>query len=288
MNIVAFTQASGFAKHCPWPQIALEPGCVGEDGWQLADVLLICPERLDDETHIAVDELVREAQGQKQPVLFATHKGLVHYRYCYSKANYVTHSKEMEDWPNFIYYVPLALEPGTSTVAPPPFDYIFIGGRKDRDFCMAYEAVQLLFDRIDLRKLKVLVVSDKLPGELGSTEHIIARDTPVALSVYRELMENALATLVPVIPGHHSHGHSDCVRSLQAATPVVVTKGASCDDYVEPGVNGVLVDFNAESMAIGLEYCINHIQYAHSYDRYDYRTYMQRIAWLAYKIVEEA
>ena len=113
--------------------------------------------------------------------------------------------------------------------------YLFLGGRKMRDFHVALEAVSITGH-------PCIAVSDFLPAQEYAgvdmrRERIPKRD-------YSAIMANSKAVLVPLRQTAISHGHMDVVSAILAGKPVAVTQGASCDDYVEHDHSGVLVRDN--------------------------------------------
>lgn len=128
-------------------------------------------------------------------------------------------------------FVPLHLTP-RKFKEPSRREYVFIGGRKDRDWHIPIEACESL-------SLPYVVCADLYKGPVG--KNCIKRFTEqVWIGEYQELLYHSRVNAVSLKVGDYSHGHSDVVRGLQAGSKTLVTRGASCDDYENYGA--ILVD----------------------------------------------
>lgn len=143
-------------------------------------------------------------------------------------------------------FVPLAFH---GKLFAEPGGYIFCGGRKRRNFELARMAIP--------QTETAIFQSDCLPPWPGS-KRIKWQQWRVPLAEYVELIGRSKLVLVPVAPGPEPHGHCDVVRALRAGKPVVVTRGGSCDDYVD-GHNGVLVDYTDQGFADGIAHVLAHL-----------------------------
>lgn len=174
------------------------------------------------------------------PIAFATYKG-IHYwtkRDETHVAAVVVHcrsERRNKDASN-LHFIPLHLNthPGL-----PAQDYVFVGGRKERDFDMAFKA-------LSMAGVKAKIVSDRIPKGMKSKGNVeVIGPHKIPSSEYIDLLQRCRYSIVPVKPGDFSHGHSDVVRSLLASKPVIATRGGSCDDYIDDGVNGLLANADA-------------------------------------------
>ncbi|NEX45864.1 glycosyltransferase [Pseudotabrizicola algicola] len=116
--------------------------------------------------------------------------------------------------------------------------YIFVGGRKMRDFEPALQAVVET-------GLPCIAISDRLPET--HFPGIDARREMVPRREYGTILSHSRIVLVPLVQSPISHGHMDVVSAIRIGKPVVVTAGASCDDYVDHDRSGQLVPENTVS-----------------------------------------
>ncbi len=121
---------------------------------------------------------------------------------------------------------------------PPTGDdgYVFLGGRKWRDFPLGLAAMQR-------SGLPGKVISDLVPD--GDYPGLEVRRERIPKDEYFAVLGRARIVILPLLPVPISHGHVEVVGAITAGRPVVVTACASCDDYVEHGVNGLLVQENS-------------------------------------------
>jgi len=159
-------------------------------------------------------------------------------------------------------------------VEPVPAPRVFCGGRTMRDHVAAYRALRLA-------GVSATMVSDVLPPHMESTEYVEtcrARFTP---GEYRREIEAASMVLVPVLPGHESHGHADIVRAYMAGRPVVVPVGGSCNEYVPADDTcGVLCDSLEPASIAG---AIWHVAENHSLYSSGARRARDRHTWEAFR-----
>lgn len=118
----------------------------------------------------------------------------------------------------------------------PDEGFAFLGGRKYRVFDPAVEALSAL-------GLPGVLVSDRAPAtdypSITMTRHRIPKKD------YIDLMHRSRIVLVPLQQRPESHGHMDVVTAIRFGKPLVVTKNASCEDYVVDGLNGVFAEDNS-------------------------------------------
>lgn len=134
-------------------------------------------------------------------------------------------------------FVPLCQ--GRAPPAGPPAGddgYVFLGGRKWRDFPLGLAAMQRC-------GLPGKVISDLVPE--GDYPGLEVRRERIPKDEYFAVLGRARIVILPLLPIPISHGHVEVVGAIAAGRPVVVTACASCDDYVEHGVNGLLVQENS-------------------------------------------
>jgi hypothetical protein len=132
-------------------------------------------------------------------------------------------------------FVPLCLNQPRRTFRDDDDGYLFMGGRKWREPELGLSVMASL-------GLPARVITDRVPeGDWPGVE-ILREKIPKA--DYINVLERARVFMVPLRQTAASHGHVDVITAMLVGTPVVVTAGASCDDYVRDGVTGILVHGN--------------------------------------------
>jgi glycosyltransferase involved in cell wall biosynthesis len=117
-----------------------------------------------------------------------------------------------------------------------PAPYVFAGGTTLRDFDSLVEA-------LDGTGRDLLVVTDDPGGVAGGRPPVgcvVSGRVPV--QEFLELMAGASVVVVPLHASGSPHGHTTVAQALRLGKAVVTTRGASVEDYVRDGVEGLLVD----------------------------------------------
>jgi glycosyltransferase involved in cell wall biosynthesis len=135
-----------------------------------------------------------------------------------------------------LVFIPLCVVPPLVNPKPGDDGYIFMGGRKWRELDAGVMAMT--------RSGKPgRVISDFAPeGDFPGVQILRER---VPKPEYSAVLARSRLFLVPLRRTPISHGHVDVVTAILVGKPVLVTAGASCDDYVKHGVNGLLVRDNS-------------------------------------------
>jgi len=258
MNIIALTETgTWFAKSSNLPQLDLNS--ISREVLSKCELVLMCPEK---DQNPKVHEIIKWKRLGYLPtthLCFASYKGVHYWQRPYEEfvERWVVHSNsESQRFKTDRFtFIPLSLESfGIEGVG--DGQYIFCGGTKLRDFKVAAQAVAAT-------KFEAYFVSGDLPAINEPNIHCTYEH--IHIKEYRKMLAGAWLNLIPLVPSLESHGHSDLVRSLVAGRPVIVTKGASCDDYVIHGVNGYIVEntvsawteainkawFNREALTLG-------------------------------------
>lgn len=242
--MLALTEPSVFADHWDGRQIPMadaKPTILEQH-----DVILICPETTGPIPHEVVGWKRRGLLPDTE-LIFGTYKGREYWSSDTEPyvAAWVVHARCDAMSPKH-HFIPLALREYSPAVQ--DGGYVFVGGRKKRQHQIALKAV--------LGHWPATFVSDKLPDiaipSQPSGLDVQWKRVRVVLGEYKRLMEAAAVVLVPLEPGNYPHGHSDVVRGFLAHKPVVVTAGASCDDYIREGLNGYLAHPTAEGYRAAL------------------------------------
>lgn len=132
-------------------------------------------------------------------------------------------------------YVPVCLLPLKEDAPPGDDGYLFMGGRKWRELDVGLHAMVA-----SGRPGKV--ITDLAPE--GEFPGVQVRRERVPKNEYKAVLARSRLFMVPLKLTPISHGHVDVVTAIQMGKPVLVTRGCSCDDYIEQGVNGLLVRDN--------------------------------------------
>lgn len=160
-------------------------------------------------------------------------------------------------------------------------EYIFCGGSNMRDHKSFLEAIR------DLPVQAVLVTDRSLSFVAPSNCKFFGR---LPLDEYINIMAGSLFVIVPLLSSKLPHGHCDISSALSLGKPVITTKGASADSYIEEGKNGFFV--NAGDVAGYRKAIINLIsnrkllqemsKYAEAWaENFSYKTFGQKIFLLA-------
>lgn len=133
-------------------------------------------------------------------------------------------------------FVPLCLMPLRKVIEPGDDGYLFLGGRKWRELDVGVAAMSR-------SGYPGKVISDFAPE--GDFPGVDIRREKIPKGDYAQVMVRSRVVLVPLKSTPISHGHVDVITAVMLGRPVIVTAGASCDDYVEHGINGLLVPDNS-------------------------------------------
>jgi glycosyltransferase involved in cell wall biosynthesis len=133
-------------------------------------------------------------------------------------------------------FIPLCLGPSPGDPVIGDDGYLFMGGRKWREIEVGLAAMSR-------SGIPGKVITDFAPE--GDLPGIDLRREKVPREEYAAAMQRARLILVPLKQMPISHGHTDVVAAIVAGKPVLVTACSSCDDYVDHGVNGLLVRDNS-------------------------------------------
>lgn len=146
--------------------------------------------------------------------------------------------RETEGRPTY-RYLPIPADGDYAAVEPrsEASPYVFTGGGSLRDFASVVEAVRGT-------ALRLVIVTDgphtlgidgELPPECEAHWRMPLRD-------FLGWAAGSICVVVPLRPGEDPHGHTTVAQALRLGKAVVTTRGASVDDYVRDGVEGLLVD----------------------------------------------
>ncbi len=142
--------------------------------------------------------------------------------------------RETEGRPTY-RYLPIPADGDFAAVVPHAAvdPYVFAGGSTLRDFdtldaALARTGVQLVIATDD---------PSAIPAEEG--REVMGR---LPLQEFLALMAGAAVVVVPLRASEAPHGHTTVAQALCLGKAVVTTRGASVEDYVRDGVEGLLVE----------------------------------------------
>lgn len=135
--------------------------------------------------------------------------------------------------------------PGDETLK--KWDLIAVGNDSDRDRMLLYRSLEILQQRG--LKLRVLVQSPD-DEAMPSTATRLERGSALAL---KELYLQSRIAVISTLPNLHVSGMTVALEAQALGIPVVATYTPGFESYLRHGVDGLLVDSNADALANGIE-----------------------------------
>jgi hypothetical protein len=124
---------------------------------------------------------------------------------------------------------------------------IFSAGRTGRDWPTLAKAVAGL-------SVPTIVVCSKSDAQRVSFPESVTVLTDIPYERYRELLSSARIVLIPLEPHVYSSGQVVILEAMALGKPVITTRVLGSEDYVEDGVNGLLVEpGDAEQLRAAIE-----------------------------------
>jgi hypothetical protein len=117
----------------------------------------------------------------------------------------------------------------------PAGDYVFAAGRTGRDWATLAAAAELA------AAVPFTVVCTRSDAERVRFPNNVTVLTDVPYARYRELLEAARVVVVPLEPHAYSSGQVVILEAMAFGKAVIVTHVLGSEDYVEEGVDGLLV-----------------------------------------------
>ncbi|MFH0930615.1 MAG: glycosyltransferase family 4 protein [Candidatus Zixiibacteriota bacterium] len=152
-----------------------------------------------------------------------------------SRSEIQTYSRRLDINPEKFHFLPFH----TNIVDPKPSeekeDYILSAGRTERDYPTLIQAIKGL-------EIKLVIVADdhSLKKIKGASGVKILKDLPYP--EYLELLKRAKAVVLPLNPVSKSTGQVVMLEAMALGKPVISSKVTGTLDYIEDGVNGLLVN----------------------------------------------
>jgi glycosyltransferase involved in cell wall biosynthesis len=143
--------------------------------------------------------------------------------------------RETEGRPSY-RYLPIPADGDFDHVVPHATakPYVFAGGSTLRDY-------PTLVSALAGTGLELVIVTDR-PGEVGLPADGCTVRGRAPLQEFLGLMAGAMVVVVPLHESASPHGHTTVAQALRLGKAVVTTRGASVEDYVRDGVEGLLVE----------------------------------------------
>lgn len=147
-------------------------------------------------------------------------------------------------------------------------DYVFAGGDGHRDYRTLLDAVRGLLVPVRIATRR----NDWCEPDTLSTNVEVQPATPVG---FRELMAGARLVVVPLEAGHiHVGGEQTYLNAMAMGKPVIVTDELGAPDYIQHGVNGLVVPAgDAGALRAAIESVLSNSEFAADLSRNASRTY---------------
>ena len=133
----------------------------------------------------------------------------------------------------------------------PTEDYFLSLGRSNRDW-------KLLINTFKGNNQKLIIICDELKyDEKDLTDNIIIKNDVWGDDTL-EYIYNCKCMIIPIENGRIASGDTVLIQAMSFSKPIIITK-PSClaDDYVEDGVNGLIVEKKCDSMNNAITRIIN-------------------------------
>jgi glycosyltransferase involved in cell wall biosynthesis len=115
--------------------------------------------------------------------------------------------------------------------------YVFAGGRSDRDYQTFVQAISGTDCRVIINTRRFAVAGTRLPPNVQVNDLM-------PFSELRSVLAHARFVVVPLRNVAHAAGLSQIVLAMSAGKAVIASRAGGAEDYVEPGLNGLLVEPN--------------------------------------------
>lgn len=139
--------------------------------------------------------------------------------------------------PELYRYIPLPANGDFSTVQSARKAHFVSIGIAYRDFKSLVRAA-----RMTGYPLVLVTKSRETLGEVGEIPPNVTLKYSIPIQECVTLVAEARAVIVPLLESEIPHGHSAVVQALRLGKAIISTKRATVDDYIEDGVDGVLVE----------------------------------------------
>lgn len=155
----------------------------------------------------------------------------------------IYYKKEEENYQNVLKgkcrFIPLPADGNFEQIPKSEEIDIFSGGGEGRDFKTLFEAV-----RGTSWKVKVVTFSSKNIQDAGPIPENVVVEYKMPLDRFLREMAKSKIVVIPLRLGNWPHGHTSVVQALCLEKPVISNLDSSVDDYIQNGVNGLLVPSN--------------------------------------------
>lgn len=170
--------------------------------------------------------------------------GLIDKVICYSKNECSYYAKLFDVDDSLFAYAPLGIFPikGSEDKDLRQRHIIFSTGRSNRDYKFLVDAAKQLDN-------KVVIACQGLQLEHGHNVEIL--QNCYGEEMYRYL-HNAWCVVLPLKDLNISSGQLVILQAMQLKTPIIVTRAAGIEDYIEDGVTGLMIENNLDQLKVAL------------------------------------
>lgn len=131
-------------------------------------------------------------------------------------------------------------------------DYVFAGGRSDRDYQTFVQAVSGMDCQAVINTRRFAVDGMRLPRNVEVNDMM-------PLNELRSVLARARFVVVPLHDVPHAAGLSQIVLAMSAGKAVIATRAGGTEDYVEPNRNGLLVEpYDVTELRQAILYLLQH------------------------------
>jgi glycosyltransferase involved in cell wall biosynthesis len=155
----------------------------------------------------------------------------------YSKVLVYCRNQLRSKKPEHYRYIPLPANGDFSTAPSARKPYFVSIGIAYRDFKSLVGAA-----RMTGYPLVLVTKSRETLGEVGEIPPNVTVKYSIPIQECILLVAESRGVVVPLMEGEIPHGHSAVVQALRLGKAVISTKRATVDDYIEDGVDGLLVE----------------------------------------------
>lgn len=159
-----------------------------------------------------------------------------HWRYYEKVLVYCSNQLKGDHKENF-QYIPLPANGNFDEIKVERGKYFVSIGIAFRDFKTLIQVA-----RIEKSPLIIVTKSKETLGDVGEIPDHVKIHYSIPIQECVTLVAESRGVIVPLLESEVPHGHSAVVQALRLGKAVISTKRATVDDYIEDGVDGLLVE----------------------------------------------
>jgi len=191
--------------------------------------------------HIIIDQAALSINTALYPILpIIMHR--ISKIICYTSAQANWWNKKLGS--NKAVFIPFAISERPNMLATGEKDYIFSGGASSRDYATLVRAAK------DVKSPFVIVaIKDPVTRKTSLEEISIPSNVSIHSMLPREqflqLIRESKIVVLPLKDTIRAGGQTVLLEAFSAGKPVIATKTAGMEDYIEDGKTGILVKHNS-------------------------------------------